>query len=90
MTADVRALISVTPDVIEATFARRLREVREAAGMTQQDLADLMRSTGNKIHRSTIGKIECGGRTVTIGEAVQLAAYLEVDLAGLVAPAGHL
>src|ERR1700722_2997434 len=71
-------------DFSDAIFARRLRAVREASGMTQQQLADAMASTGNKIHRSTIGKIESGDRPVTIGEAVQLAGILGVDLAELV------
>jgi transcriptional regulator with XRE-family HTH domain len=67
-------------DFSDATFARRLRLVREAAGMTQQQLADAMAATGNKIHRSTIGKIESGDRPVTIGEAVQLAGIVGVPL----------
>jgi transcriptional regulator with XRE-family HTH domain len=71
-------------DFSDATFARRLRLVREAAGMTQQQLADAMAATGNKIHRSTIGKIESGGRPVTIGEAVQLAGILGIPLELLV------
>src|SRR5260370_38644649 len=70
-------------DFSDATFARRLRLVREAAGMTQQQLADAMAATGNRIHRSTIGKIESGDRPVTIGEAVQLAGILGIPLADL-------
>lgn len=77
-------------DLSDAIFARRLRAVREAAGMTQQHLADAMASTGNKIHRSTIGKIESGDRPVTVGEAIELAGILGVDLAGLVTSPGPL
>jgi transcriptional regulator with XRE-family HTH domain len=73
----------VPSDFSDATFARRLRLVREAAGMTQQQLADAMAATGNKIHRSTIGKIESGDRPVTIGEAVELAGIVGVPLADL-------
>ena len=79
----------VTSDVLDAIFARRVSEARHAAGLKQQDLADLMASTGNKIHRSTIGKIEAGDRVVSIGEAVQLAAFLETDLAELVTERGR-
>ena len=71
-------------DFSDAIFARRLRAVREASGMTQQQLADAMARTGNKIHRSTIGKIESGDRPVTIGEAVQLAGILGIPLVELV------
>jgi transcriptional regulator with XRE-family HTH domain len=77
-------LREVPSDISDAIFARRLRQVREQAGMTQQALADLMARTGNKIHRSTIGKIENGDRPVTIGEAVQLAGILGADLAELI------
>lgn len=71
-------------DISDAIFARRLRQVREAARLTQQELADVMASTGNKIHRSTVGKIENGERPVTVGEAVQLAGILGVPLMDLV------
>lgn len=70
------------------TFARRLREFRLQAGMTQQQLADVMTRTGNRIHRSTIGKIESGARPVTIGEAVQLAGILGVPLTEMVTGTG--
>lgn len=73
-----------TPSGIsDAIFARQLRRVREAAKLTQQQLADVLASTGNKIHRSTIGKIENGDRPVTVGEATQIAEILGVDLAAL-------
>jgi transcriptional regulator with XRE-family HTH domain len=78
----------VPSDFSDAIFARRLRQVRELAGMTQQQLADLMARTGNRIHRSTIGKIESGARPVTIGEAVQFAGILGVGLAQLVTDPG--
>lgn len=75
----------VPSDFSDETFARRLRLVREAAGMTQQQLADAMAATGNRFHRSTMGKIESGGRPVTIGEAVQLAGILGIRLEVLAA-----
>ena len=79
------SVIDVTPDALDAIFARRVCEARHAAGLKQQDLADLMSSTGRKMHRSQIGKIEAGDRVVSVGEAFQLAAFLGIDLAELVA-----
>lgn len=67
----------------DAIFARQIRDLREAADLTQQQLADAMARTGNKIHRSTIGKIENGDRPVTVGEAAEIAGILGVDLADL-------
>jgi len=65
------------PDVV---FGRRLRYLREEAGLTQQQLADVMRAAGSKMHRSTIGKIEAGERVVSVGEAAQFAEVLGIDL----------
>ena len=65
------------PDVV---FGRRLHDLREQAGLTQQQLADVMRERGLKMHRSTIGKIEAGERVVSIGEAAQFAETLGIDL----------
>jgi transcriptional regulator with XRE-family HTH domain len=69
------------PDVL---FGRRLRYMREEAGLTQQQLADVMREAGSKMHRSTIGKIEAGERVVSIGEAAQFADILGIDLRELI------
>jgi transcriptional regulator with XRE-family HTH domain len=65
-------------------FARRLRALRETAGLTQQQLADRMSAAGNRMHRSAVAKIESGDRMVSIGEAMQLAVVLGIDLADLV------
>lgn len=69
------------PDVL---FGRRLRYMREKAGLTQQQLADVMRAAGTKMHRSTIGKIEAGERVVSIGEAAEFADVLGIDLRELI------
>jgi transcriptional regulator with XRE-family HTH domain len=69
-------------------FARRLRALRETAGLTQQQLADEMSAAGNRMHRSAVAKIESGDRTVSIGEAMQFAVALGIDLADLVTDRG--
>jgi transcriptional regulator with XRE-family HTH domain len=68
------------PEGADAAFGRRLRYLREEAGLTQQQLADVMREAGSKMHRSTIGKIEAGERVVSIREGAQLADVLHIDL----------
>lgn len=68
----------------DSIFARRLREVRTAAGITQQQLAGQMAETGHRMYHSTIAKIEAEDRLVTIGEAVRFAAILGVPLAELI------
>jgi transcriptional regulator with XRE-family HTH domain len=75
-------------DFSDSIFARRLREVRQQARTTQQQLAERMTATGHKMHRSAIAKIEVGDRPVSIGEAVQLAGILGVPLMELVTDRG--
>ncbi len=65
-------------------FGRRLRYIREEAGLTQQQLADVMRAHGIGMHRSTIGKIEAGERVVSIEEAAGFAEVLNMDLRELI------
>jgi transcriptional regulator with XRE-family HTH domain len=64
----------------DVLFGRRLGYMRKEAGLTQQQLADVMRGRGLKMHRSTIGKIEAGERVVSVGEADQFAEALGIDL----------
>lgn len=75
-------------DRSDSIFARRLREVRQQAGVTQQQMATRMTEAGHKLHRSAVAKIELGERPVTIGEAVQLAGILGVPLMELVTDHG--
>lgn len=76
------------PDVV---FGRRLRYLREQAGLTQQQLADVMSAAGSRMHRSTIGKIEAGERVVSVGEGLRFAAVLGIDLTQLISVGqGHL
>ena len=72
----------------DAMFARRLSQVRRAAGITQQELADRMTAaTGHKMYRSAIAKTENGYRSVPVGEAVQFAKCLDVPFTMLMTEA---
>jgi transcriptional regulator with XRE-family HTH domain len=71
-------------DFADSIFARRLRAVRNQAGVTQKQLAGRMAARGHKMLQSTVAKIESGERPVSIGEAVQLAEVLGVDLGELI------
>jgi transcriptional regulator with XRE-family HTH domain len=75
-------------DFSDAIFARRLREFRLLANMTQQELAARMTAAGHKMHRSAIAKIEVGERPVSIGEAVQFGGFLGVPLMEMVTDPG--
>lgn len=60
-------------------LGRRLRAEREAAGMTQEEVAD---EAG--CHRVYISMIEKGTRNVTVGRLLAVSDVIGVDLAVLV------
>ena len=62
-------------------FARRMREVRERRGWSQQRLSDRLRELGHPLHRVTLAKIEQGGtraRKVPLEDVLAIAAALDV------------
>jgi transcriptional regulator with XRE-family HTH domain len=68
----------------DAVFARRVRQLRESAGLTQRQVADQMTGAGYRMHQTTIAKIEADDpRPVYVGEAVTLARILGVSLSDL-------
>lgn len=70
----------------DAVFAQCLRAAREASGLTQQQLADQMTRAGYRMRQGTVSKIEAGDRPVWLGEAVNLARIVGVDLTDLTEP----
>jgi transcriptional regulator with XRE-family HTH domain len=57
-------------------FARRMREVREHRGWTQQDLADRLKELGVGIDRATLARIENGTRGLPLDDALVISAAL--------------
>lgn len=64
------------PELVE--FGNRMRQLREAAGLTQESLAD---AAG--LHWSYVGQIERGERNLTYKNVLRLARGLAVAPAGL-------
>jgi transcriptional regulator with XRE-family HTH domain len=64
-----------------AVFGRRVRELRDRLGLSQEELAERA-----GLHRNYIGGIERGERNVAILNVVKLAAALELSVAELFAP----
>lgn len=62
------------PDPVEAHFARRLRELRAGAGLTQGEVAD--RIDG---HESAVSRWENGTRFPTMRDLVALAGLFRVS-----------
>lgn len=63
---------------IDEYFAQNLRDYREAAGVSQEELARRMSERGYGFSQATIWKIEQSKRPVRIGEAVALAEALDL------------
>ena len=64
--------------ILEA-FGDRVRQFRNARGMSQQELAD---KTG--LHRNYVGKVEKGEKNISLLNMCKIAAELRVDLADLI------
>jgi cell division inhibitor SepF len=72
---------------VETVFARRLRETREAAGLSQVRLAALLADqAGMELDPTAITRIERGQRGIALREAYSLAHVLGVPLEYLCRP----
>jgi len=65
-------------DEHRAAFGRRLRDLRQRAGMTQQALAEAV-----GIDRSFISDVETGRHSIAVDRAYQIAAALGVSISDL-------
>lgn len=59
-------------------FARRLRQIRQVRGLSQEELADMA-----GLHRTYVGSVERSERNVSIDNMERLAIALEVDITEL-------
>lgn len=59
-------------------FGKRLREVRESVGISQERLAELA-----KLHRTYVSSVERGKRNVSLLNIERLALALKVTMADL-------
>ena len=68
---------SVSSDA-RRVFAKKLRQIRQIRGLSQEALADLA-----GLHRTYIGSVERSERNVSIDNMERLAKALEVDIVEL-------
>jgi transcriptional regulator with XRE-family HTH domain len=61
------------------TIGARIREARKMAGLSQNQLAKLM-----KLHRPAISEIEAGNRRVSAEELGRLADFLDISVGWIV------
>jgi transcriptional regulator with XRE-family HTH domain len=63
---------------VAVRFGKRLREVREAAGISQEKLAELA-----ALHRTYVSSVERGKRNISIENIERLALALDVPMRDL-------
>lgn len=64
--------------MLHHVFQQRLREIRKERGLTQTQIADLL-----KIRQPTYAAIEAGDNEPTLGTVERIAEALEIDPAEL-------
>jgi len=73
----------------ETNFRERMEQLRTAAGMTQTDLARVLREEyGLPFHQATIQRIEAGERPIRLNEAHLIAHAFKTDLETMTAARG--
>jgi transcriptional regulator with XRE-family HTH domain len=71
------------PIDLEAAVAKRVRRLREAHGVSQQQLgADLSRN-GFGMHQVTVAQLEAGAKPLRLNEVAAIAAYFDVPVESL-------
>jgi transcriptional regulator with XRE-family HTH domain len=61
------------PSTAEMALGLRLRRLRDARGMSQEQLARLMSVHGHPWHQTTVAKTEAGARPIRVNEVIDLA-----------------
>lgn len=67
-------------DDFDARVGANLKAVRQRAGKTQAELAEMLTEAGYPMHQQTILKIESGSRPLRLSEATVIAEKLSVPL----------
>ncbi|HET7386142.1 MAG TPA: helix-turn-helix domain-containing protein [Nocardioidaceae bacterium] len=71
----------------ETLFVRRMRERREAEGLTQTQLAsNVSKYTGTKLDATAVTRMEKGARTVRLNEAAAIASLFGIGLDEMCTP----
>ncbi|OBG69246.1 hypothetical protein A9X05_05280 [Mycobacterium sp. E3298] len=68
------------------TFGARVRDLRKAKGLSQEDLARDLSFSGRSYHQTTIAKLESGSRPTSVEELYLLALVLDVEVADFFGP----
>ncbi len=75
----------MTPDSKKQLIARRIREARKLAGLSQGQVAKML-----GLHRPSVSEAEAGNRNVTAEELAKLAEIYKVSAAYLAGEGGDV
>lgn len=76
-------MVDVAALEAEERIGRRVRELRQARGWSQEQLASAMTDLGVTMHQTTVAKVEAAARPIRVNEAAVFAAVLGVRLVDL-------
>lgn len=77
-TIEIMSIFKPVSSDARRLFAKRLRQIRQVKGLSQEALADLA-----GLHRTYVGSVERSERNVSIDNMERLAKALEVDITEL-------
>lgn len=67
----------------EQLFGARVKDLRQAQGWSQEELARRMTVAGYSMHQTTIAKLEGGSRPTNVAEVAALAAIFNMPIEAL-------
>jgi transcriptional regulator with XRE-family HTH domain len=75
---------------LEAIVAKNVRRLREAHGLSQQQLGNDLIPLGVGMHQTTVAKLEAGSKPLRLNEVTAIAAYFEVPIESLWEESGEI
>jgi transcriptional regulator with XRE-family HTH domain len=78
------------PIDLEVTVARNIRSLREARGITQQQLGSDLSLSGFGMHHMTVAQLEAGVKPLRLNEVAAIAAYFELPVEALWQAGGEI
>ncbi len=71
--------------IVEKRVGKRIRDIRESRGMTQETLAAQLQLRGCYITRSAVAKIEVGQRHLYVDELILIKEILDTSFDDILA-----
>ena len=73
------ALIQEETEKVDREIGGRFRQWRQDAGLSQQDVSEMLGKVGLPLHQTNIAKMESGKRPIRLAEAVAVCRVFNMD-----------